>query len=124
MLRRVQKYSLKDTGHSSDQEQKKSGMERTYKPNGLWNNAEMMMINLGESGHSVFRGTSASARGFLKSKGGGKTLIHDIGGSATAELLFRIIASVNQLSVYGAVLDWCEELAQQILPVWRDLLWS
>ena len=33
---------------------------------------------------------------------------------ATAELLLRIIISVNQLSIYGAVADWCEELAQQI----------
>ena len=33
---------------------------------------------------------------------------------ATAQLLFRIVMSVNQLIVYGAVSDWCEELAQQI----------
>ena len=33
---------------------------------------------------------------------------------ATAQLLFRIIMSVNQLIVHGAVSDWCEELAQQI----------
>ena len=32
----------------------------------------------------------------------------------TAELLFRIIVSVNQLSLYGAVSDWCQELAQLI----------
>ena len=34
--------------------------------------------------------------------------------STTAELLFRTVFSVSQLSVYGAVSDWCEELAQQI----------
>ena len=36
------------------------------------------------------------------------------GESATAELLVRIIDSVNQLSIFGAVSDWCEEFAQQI----------
>ena len=30
----------------------------------------------------------------------------------TSELLFRIIHSTNQLSNYGAVSSWCEELAQ------------
>ena len=53
-----QKKSLKDTGHSSDQEPKKSGTERTPKPNGLWNHAAdmmmMMMIHLRESGHPPF----------------------------------------------------------------------
>ena len=34
--------------------------------------------------------------------------------SLTAELLLRIIISVNQLSIYGAVADWREEFAQQI----------
>ena len=32
----------------------------------------------------------------------------------TADLLFRMIISVNQLSVCGPISDWCEELAQQI----------
>ena len=61
------------------------------------------------SGHTKFRGTSALARGSLQRK----LSIHHSGDSTTAEL-FRIIMSVNQLSVYGAVSDWCEELAQQI----------
>ena len=50
----------------------------------------------------------------MKSKRGGKTSIHHYGDLATAELLFRIIISVNQLSVYGAISDRCEELAQLI----------
>ena len=49
----------------------------------------------------------------MKSKGGGK-LIPNNGDSATVEFLVRIIVSVNQLSIYGTVSDWCEELAQQI----------
>ena len=34
--------------------------------------------------------------------------------TAVLVLLFRIIISVNQLSVYGAISDWCEELAQYL----------
>ena len=30
------------------------------------------------------------------------------------ELLLRIIVSVNQLSIHGAVADWCQDLAQGI----------
>ena len=72
------------------------------------------MLHLRESGHPVFRATSPLGRGFLKSKKGGKISIHYNGDSTTAELLFRTIISVNQLSVYGATSAWCEELAQQI----------
>ena len=36
--------------------------------------------------------------------------MHYNGDSATAELLFRM----NHFRVYGAVSDWCEELALQI----------
>ena len=72
-----------------------------------------MMINCRESGHPPFRGTCALARGLLKSEGGGNTSIHHTCDSATAELLIRISISVNQLSIHGAVSDWCEEFAQQ-----------
>ena len=50
----------------------------------------------------------------MKSEGGEKIPNHYNSDSATAELLFRMIISVNQLSLYGAVSDWCGELAQQI----------
>ena len=61
------------------------------KPRGKWDRvAELMMIKFGESGHTVFRST-----GTLKSKGTIET--------------FCTIISVNQLSVYGAVSDLCEE---------------
>ena len=43
-----------------------------------------------------------------------KIPIHYNSDSATAELLFRMIISVNQLSLYGGVSDWCEEIAQQM----------
>ena len=80
----------------------------TYKPNGLWNHAaDLMIINFRESGHPLFRETSAFCRGALKNKGGGITSRHCNADPAMAELLFRMIISVNQLSV-------CEEFAQQI----------
>ena len=85
------------------------------KPNGLWNHvADLMKVNLSESGHLLFRGTSALFRGALKSKGGERSWIHYNADPATAELLLRSIVSVNQMSINGAAANWCEELAQQI----------
>ena len=49
----------------------------------------MMMLNLRESGHHVFRATSALDRGFLESKKGGKLSIHFFGDLSNSELLFR-----------------------------------
>ena len=67
---------------------------------GEWDRvAELMMIKFGESGHTVFRGTSPLSRGTIKSKGGRDTI----------ETVFRTIFSGNQLSIYGAVSDLCEE---------------
>ena len=40
--------------------------------------------------------------------------IHYSGDLSTAELVFRTIISVNQLSVHGTISDWYGELAQQI----------
>ena len=67
------------------------------------------MIKFGESGHPVFRSTSPLSRGVLKSKGGGKLSIHFCADEGTIETVFRTIISVNQLSIYGAVSDLCEE---------------
>ena len=111
----MQKDALMDIGHSVDQDMKENGMERTHKPDGELNHvAGLMMINFRESRHPVFRGSSALNRGTSKSKGGGKLLIYYCDDSDTAELIFRTSVSVNQLSIYGAVSDWCEELAQRI----------
>ena len=62
-----------------------------------------------ESGHPVFRATSPLSRGTLKSKGGGKLSIHFCADGDTIETVFRNIISVNQLSIYGAVSDLCDE---------------
>ena len=45
----------------------------------------------------------------LKSQGGGKLSIHFCADGDTIETVFRTIISVNQLSIYGAVSDLCEE---------------
>ena len=87
----------------------------TYKPNGEWDDvAEQMLLNFSESGHPVFRGTSALVRGTLRSKEGGKLSVHFCGDPETVEVVFRTAISVNQLSFYGAVADMCEELASLI----------
>ena len=68
-----------------------------------------MMIKFGESEHPVFRATSPLSRGTLKSKGGGKLSIHFCAVGDTIETVFRTIISVDQISIYGAVSDLCDE---------------
>ena len=85
-----------------------------FQPDGLWNKVvDEMLILFATSGHPVFRGTSAISRGPLKSKDGGTTPIHYNAEPTIAEQLLRIILSVNQLNVYGAVAGWCQDLAQR-----------
>ena len=67
------------------------------------------MIQFTESGHPVFRATSPLSRGTLESKGCGKLSIHFCADGDTIETVFRTILSVNQLSIYGAVSDLCDE---------------
>ena len=107
----LQKDSQQDVG-PSDLGQKRSEWYSTYidRPQGEWVRvAESMMIRFKESGHPVFRATSPLSRGTLKSKGGGKLSIHFCADGDTIETVFRTIISVNQLSIYGAVSDLCEE---------------
>ena len=111
MLRLTHTDSRRDIGHSSDQERKKSGMECTP------TSPEVCGTSRQKWGHPVFRTTSTLDRGFLKqSKKGGRLSVRYTGDLSKAELFFFFgtIISVNQLSVYGAISDWCEELAQQI----------
>ena len=79
-------------------------------PQGEWDRvAEQMMIKFAESGHPVFRATSPLSQGTIKSKGGGKLSIHFCADLETIKTVFRTIISVNQLSLYGAVAEMCEE---------------
>ena len=91
-------------------EKKKWYSTHEYKPQGEWDRvAEQMMMEFSESGHPVFRVTSPLSRGMLESKGGGKLSTHFCADQGTIETVFRTIISVNQLSIYGAVSDLCEE---------------
>ena len=75
-------------------------------PNGEWDStAKEMVQRFKETGHPVF---SALSRGILKRKKGEETM-HFNGDSSNTELLFRIVHSVNQLSIYGSVANWCEQ---------------
>ena len=60
------------------------------------------------SGNLVFKGISALSRGIQKKKKGRET-IHFNGVSIKTELLFQTIHSANQLSIYGAVANWCQQ---------------
>ena len=78
-------------------------------PQGEWDKlAGKMMVILAESGYPVFRATRPLSRGRLKSKGGGKLSTHYCADSETIETVFRTFTSVNQLSLYGAVVEMCE----------------
>ena len=81
-----------------------------HKPQGDWDTvAEQMTIIFAESGHPVFRSTSPLSRGQLKSNGGGKLSIHYCTDRDAIKTVFRTMISVNQLSIYGAVAEMCEE---------------
>ena len=68
-----------------------------------------MLLEFAESGHPIFRATTPLSRCKLKSKGHGKLSIHYCADQKTIETIFRIIAFANQLSLYGAVANMCEE---------------
>ena len=79
-------------------------------PQGMWDNlAEKMLVEFAESGCPIFRATTPLSRGQLKSKGHGKLSIHSAADQETIETIFRIIVPANQLSLYGAVAEMCEE---------------
>ena len=76
---------------------------------GMWNSTAIQMVErFKDTGHPVFKSTSALSRGILKRKNNNDTL-HFNADASNTELLFRIIHSVNQLSIYGAVSNWCEQ---------------
>ena len=79
-------------------------------PQGIWDKiAERMLLEFAESGCPIFRATSPLSRGQLKSKGHEKLSIHYAADLETIETIFRTIVSANQLSLYGAVAEMCEE---------------
>ena len=68
-----------------------------------------MLLEFAESGCPIFRATTPLSRGQLRSKGHGKLWIHFAADQETNETIFRIIVFANQLSLYGAVANMCEE---------------
>ena len=99
-----------DNGHSLVLVLKRSGLFNEDSPQGVWDNmAERMLVELAESGCPIFRATSPLSGGQLKSKGHGKLSIHNAADLETIETIFRIIVSANQLGLYGAVAEICEE---------------
>ena len=76
------------------------------KLDGSWDQtAGNMMANSSESGHPIFRASSALEGRELHSKGGCKKSTHFIGSHENIELLLGRVISANQLSVYGAAAD-------------------
>ena len=83
-------------------------------PQGVWDHiAEEMLLKFAESGHPIFRATTPLSRGKLKSKGKGEVSIHFSADTDTVDTIYRIILSVNQLSIYGAVAAICDEYDDQ-----------
>ena len=79
-------------------------------PQGIWDHiADEMLLEFAETGCPIFRATTPLSRGILKSKGHGKLSIHNCADQKTIETIFRTIAFANQLSLYGAVANMCEE---------------
>ena len=105
-----EKKLVLENGHLLDQVLKRSGYSAENSPQGAWDNiAAEMLLEFAESGHPTFRATTPLSRGQLKSKGHGKLSIHFAADEHTIQTIFRIILSVNQLGVYGAVAAICEE---------------
>ena len=79
-------------------------------PQGIWDHiAEKMLVEFPESVCPIFRATIPLCRGELKSKRHGKLSIHFAADQETIETVFRIIVFANQLSLYEAVANMCEE---------------
>ena len=79
-------------------------------PQGIWDKiAEKMLVEFAESGCPIFPCFDSIVQRSTRSKGHGKLSIHFAATQATIETIFRIIVSANQLSLYGAVAEMCEE---------------
>ena len=109
--RNTRRYSRRDTGRSPVLETKRSGMElflTHWKENGTLQPLKMVE-RFKDTSHPVFKSISALRSGILKKKNN-RGIIHFSADVSNRELLFRIIHSVNQLSVDGPVSNWCEQI--------------
>ena len=106
--------SRKDIGRLWDLDPRRNAAEpmpTNRMENGI-KTAEGRMLNFAESGHPLFRASSALERGELKSKGKGVRTILFNGSDEHIELILRTLVSVNQLSIHGAAADLCKEIAR------------
>ena len=71
------------------------------------------MSNFSDSGHPIFRASSAFERGEFRSKA-----THFNGSDENIELLLRTVISANQLSVYRGMADLCNELSEDFGAFW------
>ena len=109
----MQKGLVHDNGHSLVPVPKRNGIlwKRIASPQGIWDHiAEQILLEFAESGCPIFRSTTPLSKGKLQSKGHGKLSIHFAADQETIDTIFRIIVFfANQLSLYGAVANMCEE---------------
>ena len=106
----VKKYAMKFLpGHwtflGPGSEEKWGGDSHDHK--GQWNcTANKTVQRFKGTGHLVFKSSSAWSGGILKQRKG-KYTIHFNGDFINTEILFQTVNSVNELSVYGPVANWC-----------------
>ena len=81
------------------------GQTRTSRIENGMMSLNTMLLNFSESGHPVFRGTSALERGTLRKQRSGQFSLHFSGDPQTVQVVFRNIISVSQHSIYGAVAE-------------------
>ena len=106
----LQRSLILDNGIYGPGSEKKWSSGEENSPQGIWDHiADEMLLEFAQSGHPIFRATTSLSRGQLKSKGHGKLSIDFAADEHTIETIFRIIISVNQLSIHGAVAAICEE---------------
>ena len=107
----MQRSLVLDSGHLLVQVPKRSGiLWKRIAPQGIWDHiVDMMLLEFAESGCPIFRATTPLSRCNLKSKGHGKLSMHFTADDPIIETIFRIIVFTNQLSLYGAVANMCEE---------------
>ena len=84
--------------------------------------AERMLLEFAESGCPIFRTAGPLSRGRLKSEGHGKMSFRHAAALETIGTIFRIIVSANQLSLYRAIAEICEEYETLHERTWRPVV--
>ena len=107
----MQRNSEQDNGHFSVLDRRKSGVLSVtivHKENGT-KSLSWWCLNSQKADTQSSEARVHCPRGQLKSKGGGNLSIHYCADLETITTVFRTIFPVNQLSLYGAVAEMCEE---------------